>query len=43
MTNPEGHATKHEHDADGLITKLTDALGHVRSKSRNGMFTASHK
>ncbi|MEW2551515.1 RHS repeat-associated core domain-containing protein [Streptomyces zhihengii] len=33
VTNPEGHATKHEHDADGRITKVTDALGHVRSTS----------
>lgn len=33
VTNPEGHATKHEHDGDGRITKVTDPLGHSRSKS----------
>ncbi|WP_456340825.1 RHS repeat-associated core domain-containing protein [Streptomyces solincola] len=33
VTDPEDHATKHEHDGDGRVTKVTDALGHSRSKS----------
>ncbi|MER6189531.1 RHS repeat-associated core domain-containing protein [Streptomyces cyaneofuscatus] len=32
VTNPENHATKYEHDADGQVTKVTDALEQSRSK-----------
>ncbi|MFJ2556883.1 MULTISPECIES: RHS repeat-associated core domain-containing protein [unclassified Streptomyces] len=33
VTDPEQHATKYEHRADGAVTKVTDALGHSRSKT----------
>ncbi|MEW5660129.1 DUF6531 domain-containing protein, partial [Streptomyces cinereoruber] len=33
VTDPEQHATKYEHDADGKVTKVTDALGRSRSKT----------
>ncbi len=33
MTDPEQHATKYEHDADGQVSKVTDALGHSRSRT----------
>lgn len=32
VTDPENHATKYEHDADGQVTKVTDALERSRSK-----------
>ncbi|WP_435886397.1 RHS repeat-associated core domain-containing protein [Streptomyces cyaneofuscatus] len=32
VTNPETHATKYEHDADGQVTKVTDALNQSRSR-----------
>ncbi|MET9925768.1 MULTISPECIES: RHS repeat-associated core domain-containing protein [unclassified Streptomyces] len=32
VTDPETHATKYEHDADGQVTKVTDALQQTRSK-----------
>ncbi|MGW9306246.1 RHS repeat-associated core domain-containing protein [Streptomyces cyaneofuscatus] len=32
VTNPETHATEYEHDADGQVTKVTDALQQSRSK-----------
>ncbi|WP_329014131.1 RHS repeat-associated core domain-containing protein [Streptomyces sp. NBC_00690] len=31
VTNPEQHATRYEHHADGAVTKVTDALGRDRS------------
>ncbi|MFC8176170.1 RHS repeat-associated core domain-containing protein [Streptomyces sp. NPDC057325] len=36
VTDPEQHATKYEHDADGKVTKVTDALGRSRSKTFDG-------
>ncbi|MFG3369558.1 RHS repeat-associated core domain-containing protein [Streptomyces sp. NPDC048156] len=33
VTDPELHATKYQHDGDGQVTKVTDALGHERSKT----------
>ncbi|MBX9427437.1 RHS repeat-associated core domain-containing protein [Streptomyces lateritius] len=33
VTDPEQHATKYEHDGEGKVTKVTDALGRSRSKS----------
>ncbi|MFG3101732.1 RHS repeat-associated core domain-containing protein [Streptomyces sp. NPDC048182] len=36
--DPELHATKYEHDGDGQVTKVTDALGHNRSTK----FDANH-
>ncbi|MFG2595267.1 RHS repeat-associated core domain-containing protein [Streptomyces sp. NPDC048462] len=38
VTDPEQHATKYEHDGDGQVKKVTDALTHTRSKS----FDANH-
>ncbi|WP_225976725.1 MULTISPECIES: RHS repeat-associated core domain-containing protein [Streptomyces] len=38
VTNPETHATKYEHDADGQVTKVTDAL----QQSRSQTFDANH-
>ncbi|MCK8681401.1 RHS repeat-associated core domain-containing protein [Streptomyces lichenis] len=38
VTDPETHATKHEHDKDGRVTKTIDALGRSRSTS----FDANH-
>lgn len=32
VTDPETHATKYDHDADGQVTKVTDALEQSRSK-----------
>ncbi|MFE9834528.1 RHS repeat-associated core domain-containing protein [Streptomyces sp. NPDC005551] len=37
-TDPESHATKYQHDADGQVTEVTDALGHKRSTK----FDANH-
>ncbi|MCS0601441.1 DUF6531 domain-containing protein [Streptomyces sp. LP11] len=37
-TDPELHATTYEHDGDGQVTKVTDALGHNRSTK----FDANH-
>ncbi|TKS95819.1 DUF6531 domain-containing protein, partial [Streptomyces galbus] len=36
--DPELHSTKYEHDADGQVTDVTDALGHKRSSK----FDANH-
>ncbi|MFF9395297.1 RHS repeat-associated core domain-containing protein [Streptomyces griseoluteus] len=36
--DPELHATKYEHDGDGQVTNVTDALGHKRSTK----FDANH-
>lgn len=36
--DPELHATKYEHDGDGQVTDVTDALGHKRSTK----FDANH-
>ncbi|MFD3440191.1 RHS repeat-associated core domain-containing protein [Streptomyces sp. NPDC058685] len=33
VTDPEQHATKYEHDGEGKIGKVTDALGHSRSRT----------
>ncbi|MEU9983785.1 RHS repeat-associated core domain-containing protein [Streptomyces sp. NPDC050856] len=33
VTDPEGDKTVHTHNADGEITKVTDPLGHSRSKT----------
>ncbi|MFF8607172.1 RHS repeat-associated core domain-containing protein [Streptomyces sp. NPDC015346] len=33
VTDPERHATKYEHDSEGRVTKVTDALGRSRSKT----------
>ncbi|MEJ8638475.1 MULTISPECIES: RHS repeat-associated core domain-containing protein [Streptomyces] len=33
VTDPEQHATKYEHDGEGKVGKVTDALGHSRSKT----------
>ncbi|MFD3648648.1 RHS repeat-associated core domain-containing protein [Streptomyces cyaneofuscatus] len=33
VTNPENHATKYEHDADGQVEKVTDALQQSRSRT----------
>ncbi|MCS0636442.1 DUF6531 domain-containing protein [Streptomyces sp. LP05-1] len=33
VTDPENHATRHEHDKDGRVTRTTDALNHSRSRS----------
>ncbi|CAL9366170.1 hypothetical protein SUDANB151_00754 [Streptomyces sp. enrichment culture] len=33
VTDPAGHATKYEHQADGEITKVTDALGKTRERT----------
>ncbi|MEU9026234.1 RHS repeat-associated core domain-containing protein [Streptomyces sp. NPDC048383] len=33
VTDPEQYATKYEHDGDGQVTKVTDALNHSRSKT----------
>ncbi|MEV6553612.1 hypothetical protein AB0M57_33665, partial [Streptomyces sp. NPDC051597] len=30
VTDPERHATKYEHDGDGAVTKVTDALNRSR-------------
>ncbi|MEU1075117.1 MULTISPECIES: RHS repeat-associated core domain-containing protein [unclassified Streptomyces] len=38
VTDPERHATQYEHDGDGSVTKVTDALKHARSKT----FDANH-
>ncbi|MFJ9976048.1 RHS repeat-associated core domain-containing protein [Streptomyces cyaneofuscatus] len=38
VTNPETHATKYEHDADGQVEKVTDALQQSRSRT----FDANH-
>ncbi|MFE4215604.1 RHS repeat-associated core domain-containing protein [Streptomyces sp. NPDC056844] len=38
VTDPEQHATKYEHDGDGQVKKVTDALTHTRSKT----FDANH-
>ncbi|MET9935130.1 MULTISPECIES: RHS repeat-associated core domain-containing protein [unclassified Streptomyces] len=38
VTDPEQHATKHEHDGEGRVTKVTDALNHSRSRT----FDANH-
>ncbi|MEU0355804.1 RHS repeat-associated core domain-containing protein [Streptomyces cyaneofuscatus] len=38
VTNPETHATKYEHDADGEVEKVTDAL----QQSRSQTFDANH-
>ncbi|MFF8556455.1 RHS repeat-associated core domain-containing protein [Streptomyces sp. NPDC015501] len=32
VTDPENNATKYEHDADGQVEKVTDALAQTRSK-----------
>jgi YD repeat-containing protein len=37
-TDPESHATKYDHDGDGQVTEVTDALGHKRSTK----FDANH-
>ncbi|MFJ9720933.1 RHS repeat-associated core domain-containing protein [Streptomyces sp. NPDC101213] len=37
-TDPESHATKYSHDADGQVTEVTDALTHKRSTK----FDANH-
>ncbi|PJN01568.1 Wall-associated protein [Streptomyces sp. CB01201] len=39
VTDPLLNATKHEHNADGEVTKVTDALGHGRSKSYKAHLT----
>ncbi|WP_242539526.1 RHS repeat-associated core domain-containing protein [Streptomyces albidoflavus] len=44
VTDPEQHATKYEHDADGKVSKTTDALLHTRSKTydaNNNVATAT--
>ncbi|MFD3973927.1 RHS repeat-associated core domain-containing protein [Streptomyces cyaneofuscatus] len=33
VTNPETHATEYEHDADGQVTKVIDALQQSRSRT----------
>lgn len=33
VTDPDQHDTKYEHDADGQVKKVTDALNHSRSKT----------
>jgi RHS repeat-associated protein len=33
VTDPEQHATKYEHGADGGVTKVIDALGHTRKRT----------
>ncbi|WP_435847476.1 RHS repeat-associated core domain-containing protein [Streptomyces cyaneofuscatus] len=38
VTNPETHATTYEHDADGQVEKVTDALQQSRSRT----FDANH-
>ncbi|MGW0548099.1 RHS repeat-associated core domain-containing protein [Streptomyces altiplanensis] len=38
VTDPEQHATKYQHNADGGVIKVTDALGHSRSRT----FDANH-
>ncbi|ROQ59131.1 RHS repeat-associated protein [Streptomyces sp. 840.1] len=38
VTDPEQHTTKYEHDGDGQVKKVTDALNHSRSKT----FDANH-
>ncbi|MET9365227.1 RHS repeat-associated core domain-containing protein [Streptomyces sp. NPDC006632] len=39
VTDPLLNATKYEHDGDGEVTKVTDALGHGRSKSYKAHLT----
>ncbi|WP_235967889.1 RHS repeat-associated core domain-containing protein [Streptomyces mesophilus] len=44
VTDPEQHATKYEHDAEGKVSKTTDPLEHVRSKTydaNNNVATAT--
>ncbi|MEU7283054.1 RHS repeat-associated core domain-containing protein [Streptomyces sp. NPDC045431] len=36
VTDPDGDKTVHTHNADNEITKVTDPLGHARSKSYKG-------
>ncbi|MFJ9621959.1 RHS repeat-associated core domain-containing protein [Streptomyces sp. NPDC101181] len=36
VTDPENHATTYEHDADGQVEKVTDALAQSRSKKYDG-------
>lgn len=38
VTDPEQHATKHEHNADGGVTEVIDALDRTRSRT----FDANH-
>ncbi|WP_008406600.1 RHS repeat-associated core domain-containing protein [Streptomyces sp. SM8] len=33
VTDPEQHATKYQHDAEGKVSKTTDPLDHTRSKT----------
>nr|WP_308403062.1 RHS repeat-associated core domain-containing protein [Streptomyces sp. BV286] len=33
VTDPEQHATKYEHDAQGKVSKVTDPLGHTRPRT----------
>ncbi len=37
-TDPETHATKYQHDSDGQVSDVTDAMGHKRSTK----FDANH-
>ncbi|WP_344077921.1 RHS repeat-associated core domain-containing protein [Streptomyces crystallinus] len=44
VTDPERHTTKYEHDGDGAVTKVTDALNHSRSRTydaRHNLATAT--